>query len=67
MFLKSYFKYENWGILAVRPELVEGLNKSFLNYIVIPAGTPAKDGGAATVPYGCQHFPHPCGSSTASK
>ncbi|WP_411727142.1 hypothetical protein [Methyloglobulus sp.] len=26
----------------------------------------ARDGGAATVPYGWQHFPHPCGSSAAA-
>ncbi|MEQ1739742.1 MAG: M3 family metallopeptidase, partial [Methyloglobulus sp.] len=25
----------------------------------------ARDGGAATVPYGCQHSPHPCGPSAA--
>ncbi|MEQ1484270.1 M3 family metallopeptidase [Methyloglobulus sp.] len=26
----------------------------------------ARDGGATTVPYGCQHSPHPCGSSAAA-
>jgi hypothetical protein len=44
MFLKAILKMKNWGILAVRPELVEGLDKSFLNYSVIPAWTTARDG-----------------------
>jgi len=51
IFLKKIFE-GNIGILSVRPELVEGLLASILDNAIIPTRMTAKDGGAATVPYG---------------